>query len=319
MRPLLGLVIGLLVGAIGAVLFVQSLPPKKGSIEERAERAEFELQKMKTEWAALEAKSDPNRQKIRSRNAAESIAHQLRSGRKVSIDDVYVSTMKPWMRNIGPLFDRGRVVSQKKRFDRLTGELTRKYDLDDRQQEKLRRWLDRKAEENGHAISSVLENPSSGFVDFAKAMDEHESSYKSREGLDEFMAETLDADTLTSYQIDRMTERVNRVQNEAEGKVQRLDSIVDLDEDQKDEIFALMARSSEAFDPSMQFEGLEADTTNLDSGAGRDAAIRAVLRPDQRAQLEERRQERLEDARREFEEIGLLPPKGWERLESTAY
>ena len=54
MRPILPLVIGLLVGVAGAILFVQSMPPKEGSAEERVGKLEAELKRSENRVAALE-------------------------------------------------------------------------------------------------------------------------------------------------------------------------------------------------------------------------------------------------------------------------
>ena len=133
------------------------------------------------------------------------------------------------------------------------------------------------------------------------------------------MARTLDADTLATYQADRLAERVERVQNEAEGRVQRLDSLVDLDEEQKDQAFAILAHSSEYFDPSMQFEGLENELSGLRPGMDANKSIEGILRPEQLQRLGDRQRERRDDAFSEFEELGLTPPQGWEEMESGAY
>ncbi|MFT4641395.1 MAG: hypothetical protein ACI8T1_004732 [Verrucomicrobiales bacterium] len=319
MRSFLGLVIGVIVGAIGAVLFTQSLPPEPKSLEARVEKAEFELQKAAQEIHTLRAQLDPNRRKVAQRQAMESIGQRIRSGKRVNLDDVFKGTMKPWMRDVAPLFDRGRMVDQKRRFDRYGGELTRKYDLDDAQQDALNRWLDQQAEVNSDRITNVLENNDSGFIDFAKVMDERVDSPRYLKNLDAFMATTLDPETLSTYQMDRMTERVEHVQNEAEGRVQRLDSLVELDEDQKDQAFAIMAHSSENFDPSMQFEGLETEMEGLRPGADPNEAIKSILRPEQELILEEGRQERLADTLQEFQEVGLIPPNGWEEMGSNPF
>ena len=54
MRPLIPLVIGLIVGVAGAILFLQSMPPKEGSAEERADKLEVELKRANNRVAALE-------------------------------------------------------------------------------------------------------------------------------------------------------------------------------------------------------------------------------------------------------------------------
>ncbi|MEM7385372.1 MAG: hypothetical protein AAF514_10540, partial [Verrucomicrobiota bacterium] len=252
-------------------------------------------------------------------NLAESIAERLRSGQRVSLDEVYSTSVRPWMSGLSPLFDRMRTAEQKQSGDLLIGEMTRNYNLDQAQKERLKKWLNQKTEEKSGRLEKVLNDPSSGFVDFAKAMEDHENRWDDVEGFDEFMATTLEGETLEAFQNDRLAERAERVQNEAEGKMQRIDSMVDLDEEQKDRVFALMARSSEHFDPSMQFEGLEADSSPLEPGREQVQAFNEILRPEQSSALERAMNERLEEARKGFHELGLNPPKGWEELEDPGF
>lgn len=319
MRSILGILIGVIVGAIGAVLFMQSLPAKKGSLQARADKAEFEWAKAEQEMQTLRAQLDPNRRKISQRQAMEGIAERIRSGKRVSLDDVFSGTMKPWMRDVAPLFDRGRVAGEKRRLNRLSGELTREYELDDRQQEALSAWLDQRAEANGNRFGEVLNDPDSGFVDFAKVMDERTSSQRYRRELDAFMATTLDEETLATYQLDRMTERVEWVQNEAEGRMQRLDSLVELDEEQQDQAFAILAHSSEHFDPSMQFDGVDSDVGGFQPGMDARDGLNQILNTEQRQILEDREQERRAEVLREFQQVGLTPPRGWEEMEGNPF
>ena len=105
---------------------------------------------------------------------------------------------------------------------------------------------------------------------------------------------------------------MEQVQAEAERRVSRLNSVVNLDDAQQDQVFALMARSSPNFDPSMQLEGLAGGQTTISPGQSRDEAIMKVLRPDQRHQYEEHRIARRAEATREMEEVGLKLPDNWD-------
>ncbi len=84
-----------------------------------------------------------------------------------------------------------------------------------------------------------------------------------------------------------------------------------LDQEQQDRIFALMARSSPDFDPSMRLEGLGSDTSALTAGASREEAIMQVLRPEQKAKFEAGRQQQRAKAEQEMNEIGLKLPANW--------
>ena len=309
MRQFLGLAIGLVVGAIGAVMFSRSLPPEEGSAEERAEKAEHELLQAEQRVAALEAEGRTGGARRTTRDGLRKIAEDIRAGKEVDLDEVFRGAMKPWMRDLAPLFDRLRVKGQKEEFDRLAGQLAREYDLSERQQWRLKEWLDRKAEENADAFARVLENESTGLEDMIRAMEEFEGN---RSGIDDFMATLLQGETLARYEADRMAQRVESVQAEADRNVQRFDRVVDLDEDQKDQVFAIMARGADDYDPAMQFEGLEGEATRLIPGQSRNEAVMAILRPDQVEAYEAHRRERREEAEREMREIGLRLPPDWD-------
>ena len=111
-----------------------------------------------------------------------------------------------------------------------------------------------------------------------------------------------------------MTERANRVQHEADRMVQRLDSIVGLDDTQRDQVFGIMARGSRDYDPAMMIEGARGEIGTIPTG-DRMASMLAVLRPDQRAAFEAERQHRREEAMKDMEAIGLTLPPNWEMLD----
>ena len=122
----------------------------------------------------------------------------------------------------------------------------------------------------------------------------------------------LHGDDAARYKEDRMVERVENVQAEADRKVQRLDGVVDLDEQQKDEVFLLMARGSPDFDPSMRMEGLTEDAPRLQPGQSRDEAVMDVLRPEQLELYEQHRQRQIETAEEEMRQLGLRLPADWD-------
>ena len=169
----------------------------------------------------------------------------------------------------------------------------------------LKTWLENKAEENSRKFTAVLNSDDTGLEDMIRASQE----LSRVDGLDEFMERNLQGQALEQYREDRMLERVESVQREADRNVARLDQIVVLDDTQKDEIFVIMARGADDFDPSMQFEGLTGEVDPLVSSQSREDAIQSVLRPEQLAAYQEYRRERLFETQRQLNKIGLaLPP-----------
>lgn len=315
MRQFFGLAIGLIVGIAGATLYLKSLPPDPGSLAEETEQTKADLKKAKREIATLKAETGNN---TRSRpgdsfsDRTRRIADDIRAGRLVDIDEVFNAT-KPLMRDLNPLFERIRLRDQKNHFDTIAGNFSREYNLTPAQEENLQRYLEKKGRENTARYSKILTSDQTTFEDFVRASDDFERD----DGLDEFMEDTLQGETLEQFKTNRLMEKIERVQDEADRKMERLDQIVDLDETQKDQVFTLMARSSQDYDPEMQFEGLTSDTTPLTAGQSRKEAILSVLNPGQRATYEAYQDEQRAEAAADLREIGLKLPANWDVFDQT--
>src|SRR5690606_26213801 len=115
----------------------------------------------------------------------------------------------------------------------------------------------------------------------------------------------------------RLTEKAQRVQQEADTKVHRLDSIVSLDEAQRVQIFGVMARGSRDYDASMVLEGAGGEIQAPEPVGDRHAAVLSLLRPEQRAAYEAERKRRYENAAKDAEAIGLTLPPEWELLDDN--
>ncbi len=305
MRPLIALIVGLAVGITGAILFVQSMPPKEGSAEEQVDRLEAELKRANNRVAALEG-SDPSGHKRPGRTIKDNvrgIAENIRDGKPVTPDDVFRAT-QPLIRDLAPLFDRIRVRELQRQSDAKAGEIARKYALNPAQQESLKKWLDQNAADEAKRYTDLISQDGTRLEDLAKASND----VRVDNGLDQYMESTLQGEKLAAFRSTRMLEKVENVQKEADMKVTRLDDIVGLDDTQRGQVFGVMARGARDFDPAMQFEGLGTDTAALDSGKSKQDAILAVLTPEQRLSYEEDRVQKRITAQKDMEAIGLTLP-----------
>jgi hypothetical protein len=308
LRSVVPLVIGLAVGGLGVKLFSESLSGPEGSPEARAAKLEVELKRAENRLAALEGKTGRRSGKTVGDGLRE-IGEDLRAGRPVTPDDVFRAT-QPLMRDLAPIFDRMRVKQQARMIDSMTGELARKYELDEAQQESLKAWFGQRAEEQAKAWSDLVGQEGTTLEDLARAARE----VRPDDGLDEFMAATLSGEELADFKSERMAERAERVQQEADMKVQRLDAIVGLDEGQRDQVFGIVARGSRDYDPGMKLEGSDGAIGSTPPGDVQQAML-SVLRPDQRAAYEAARQVRRAEAAKEMETLGLSLPPEWDLLD----
>ncbi len=309
-RPLVPLVIGLAVGVVGATLFRDSIPGVEGSPEQQLAKAEVELKKVRNELAAFHADPRARRNKPGRTLAdgARNIAEDIRDGKPVTPEDIFRAS-QPLMRDLAPLFDRMRVRGEKQQIEQMSGEIARKYNLTDAQQDALKSWFMAKSGEKAKRWSDMISQDGTRLEDVMKASQQTRMD----DGLDEFMARTLTGEKLTSFQTERMSQRTERVQQYADAKTERLDQIVQLDDAQRDQVFGIMARKSPDFDPAMSLEGGVGEIRASPAGESNEAML-SVLRPEQRAAFEAEQQRRRDDARKDMEALGLILPPDWDPL-----
>lgn len=291
---------------------MQSMPPEAGSAEEQVAQMEVDLKKANNRIAALEDE-DPRR--ARSQGAtftdrARRLADDIRDGKAVSPDEVF-RTMQPVMRDLSPLFDRMRERDSKRRIDSLTGEMARRYDLDEASQAKLADWFTKREEEEAARYSELITRDGTTL----KEMMEASRDVRPDDGLDEFMPTLLSGDKLTEFQDERMVEKVERVQQEADMKLSRLEALVGLDDAQRDQAFTVFAQGSRDFDPGMGFEGISEEVAN----GGQPPSVLEVLRPEQRDVLEAERTRRREEAEKDMAAIGLTLPADWDFFDDDGF
>ena len=312
MRNFLMLLIGLIIGVAGAVLVRDSILPAEGTPEARILALEEELKDTRMRLAMI----DPAMVRPRADTGhavgvgVRGALDDLKSGRPVDMNHLFNAT-KPLLRDLSPLFDNIRRKEERRSMEYLAGEYTRKYDLNSTQQAALKEWLKNRSEQNADLFKAVVLADGTRLDDLVKA-----SKFdRKRNNVDGFMEQQLTGEKLTTYRRDRLEERAQQVQNEADRKVERLNNTVQLDERQQDQVFSIMARSSPEYDAQMMIEGVEASAaTEGNAGPDRDAAIMEVLRPDQQQKYTQYQEERRAKMEMEFTEMGLKIPEGFDAL-----
>ncbi len=301
---------GLLIGGAGAVLFRDSLPGAEGSSEQRLQQLERDYKKAQIRVAELEA-ANPRaaRPGQTISDGLRGLAEDIRDGKPVSPDDIFRRS-QPLLRDLSPLFERIRIRGMEAMSQSMVGELTRKYNLTTAQQETVKKWFAQKAEEDAKNWTDLVSRKGTTLDDLAK----ESRNTRPDKGLDSLMETMLSGDKLASFKSERATEKAARIQQEADRRVEQVNSIVQLDDSQRDQVFGIMARNSPDYDSSIKLEGSSGDIGNLPAGSP-EAATLAVLKPEQRAAYEAERQRRREEAEKDMKSIGLTLPETWNFLD----
>jgi hypothetical protein len=303
-------------------MFRESVPGAEGTTQERADKLEVELKRAQNRISALEAQASQGRNRfgVGAENLKQSVAdgarsimQDIRAGRPVSPEDLFRAG-KPLMRDLAPLFDRVRLKEQRKWIDATTGEFARKYGLNSQDQVALKQWFDAKAREEAQRWSDMIGRDDTRLEDVVRAS----RDVRLDAGIETFMAGVLPAEKLASFKSARLAERAERVQREADMKVQRLNSIVTLDEEQRDLVFGVAARGSRDYDPAMAIDGERGQIATAPV-ANTQEAILSVLNPDQRAAYDAELRRRREEAEKDLNAVGLTLPPNWEMLNDADF
>ncbi len=312
LKQVLGLVVGLIVGVVGGILFSKSLRPEPGSMQDQLEIAQEKLRRAERGLRSMEKHF--HRQQSMRDGGLRDLARDFRDGKDISPDDL-LATMKPWMRQMSPIFGRIRQINEEDWADAKASEWGRKYDLSDSEKAQLKAWFAEQGRIRQERLDEVIASDETGFVDLMRAT---EYSWKDAEGAESLMEGFLEGEERESFLAERLDERVRSVQQEADRNLQRLDNLVTLDDDQHEQLFGVLVRGSEDYRPEVKPEGFVGQETALDR-AGRDTAIREVLRPEQIQQLDQERDRRREEAEKELRRAGMVLPKDWDLLEGDFF
>jgi hypothetical protein len=302
------------------------MPGGEGSPEERANRLEVELKQANNRIAALEATNSDGHQpqgvlgrlagsragskdRRTLADGARRIAEDIREGRPVSPDDIFRAS-QPLMRDLAPLFERVRVKAQQQMVESLTGELSRKYKLTPQGQAQLKEWFEERSNQMAQQWSDMVARDGTRLEDVIRASHD----VRIDEGLDDYMPNLLSGDALATFKAERMKERGQRVEREADTKVQRLDAVVGLSDAQKDQVFGIMARGSRDYDPSMALNGALGPIGATPGGNPHEAML-SVLTPDQRTAYDAETARRRAQAAKDMAAVGLTLPPNWEFLD----
>jgi len=308
MKSILPLAVGLGVGVMGASLFRGSLTGPAGSAEERVLVLESELKKAENRIAALEVGGGKGSDRT-AKEGFSDLARRLQAGEKVTPDDVLKAT-QPLIRDLSPIFERMHAREIRDQADALSGELARRYDLTADQREGLKRWFAQQAEGQAREWANLVSREGTTLQDLADAA----GDARVDDGLDAYMEGVLTGDKLETFRAERLAERAGRVQQEADRVVSRVESIVELDDSQRDQLFGAMARSSRDYDPQMSFEGA-GGAIEVGGATTRDEAVREVLRDGQWQAYEQHRAALREQEAARLGELGLSLPDDWDPME----
>jgi hypothetical protein len=273
-----------------------------------------DLKKAEQQLRALADTSPRKRFGAANAESIRSIAQAIKDGKPVTPDDIFRS-FKPLLRDLSPLTERIKAIEIKRSAEARAGEYARKYGLTIVQQNLLVENLTRKNTEQMKHVQDTMLSDHSTMRDYLKAQREMKSDL----GLDETMSQFLTGEQREEFLAERLDEKAQRVQFEADGRLNRIDAIVKLDDQQRRQLFLQLAQTSPDYDPRMSFAGLQEGVTPAAQGMSQEQAIMSVLRPEQRQAYDSHRENRRKAAREDAAAMGVRLPDDWDMDDDINY
>lgn len=308
-KGVLLMIVGVVLGAFGAGLFVKTLPPEEGSMQEQLDQLEFDYDALQRRYAAVSG--DIERRKDGTGDRMRSVMGKILAGETVDPNEI-AHAMKPLMRDISPLMSRISEIEAQDWADSKAGAFLRKYNLPKGKKAAVQAAFERAKIEDAERVRSVLQDERSTFTEIAKAMDNRQLELTD---LSSELGNVLSGEQLKEYQDDLKARRVDYVQDDANRYLSRLDDIVGLTPTQHEDAFYLMVRSSPDYRAEMDVGGLTGERRPLNH-RDRNNQLQRILTPEQEAQWQRTQMERFEKAEREFGRVGMSVPDGWDLLDN---
>lgn len=283
---------GIALGAVGAwVIITKKNPaavPDGGTAVVAEASTSRELEAARARIAELEALLEARLAEAGEKLEGEAVAEAdqgVSMPREIKNLADLVQASRPMLTRMTPMFQ----AMLERGIERRVAEMKDQLGLTDAQAEELARRLRQAGEDELAKFNERAVDPSTppGEV-FSR-----DGGPLQGEAFETILRESVDEEQFAEYQRRQLEDRAASLERAANREVDRLGRQLELDEGQKDQVFEIYARTSNRFDPSLEVQTDSGATADVEAGASREDAIRAVLRPDQQEvydrQVEERR------------------------------
>ena len=156
-----------------------------------------------------------------------------------------------------------------------------KLDLTDAQSESITKRMVAMVQENTEKFQAELDDGSRSMQEIMESQGDFWR--QNEDNIEVMLKEELNEEQFGQFKTEQLVERTGRVQRSADRELAAIDSKLELDDTQEDQVFDILVRTSPEYDEAMAIEGIEADipAAALAEDTSKEDAIRAVLDPEQ--------------------------------------
>ena len=163
-------------------------------------------------------------------------------------------------------------------IQRGIAEYTEKLDLSDDQVARLKERFTEYMNKEMEAFEAEIGNENMNFQEIMQKRGEMRGAQE--EAMLEIVKEELTEEQFADFEREQLVEKTQRVQQDSDRELRRLDNDLNLTESQEDAVFGILVQTNSEYDDSMEIEGA-GEGVAIGADVAKEDAIRSVLDAEQ--------------------------------------
>ena len=209
---------------------------------------------------------------------------------------------RPLMKSLALMFGEQRKMMTERLIKGMAEKLAAQMGLTEEQTQEMIAHFLKLDDENFAKIKAMLDRPLTILDIFSVAKD-----MNPQKSMDDYVMTKLTDEQKKSWENQKLETKAQQLERTATRQLERM-SALNLDEQQKDQVFDILVKKNPQYDPALAVEGLDSGGEAADDAKTQDEAIAALLRDDQMAEWTQMQERRSKETKRWTDALGGFDP-----------
>ncbi len=297
-KSLVVLTAGILIGG-GAVFAWTELRTREavGEMTDALDRRDADLARLKADLAGARSATESLRRQF------ESAGVDLSPVKENELDiQRLLNDARPLMKSLALMFGEQRKMMTERFIKGMADKLAAEMGLTEEQTQEMMAHFLKLDEENFAKIKAMLDRPLTILDVFTVMKD-----MNPQKSMDDYVMTKLTDEQKKSWESQKLETKAQQLERTATRQLDRM-SALNLDEQQKDQVFDILVKKNPQYDAALTVEGLESGGVALEDGKSQDEAIVALLREDQMADWNKMQERQNNEKKRWSDALGGFDP-----------
>ncbi len=297
-KSLVVLTAGILIGG-GAVFAWTELRTREvvGEMADALDRRDADLARLKADLAGARSATESLRRQF------ESAGVDLSPVKENELDiQRLLNDARPLMKSLALMFGEQRKMMTERFIKGMADKLAAEMGLTEEQTQEMMAHFLKLDEENFAKIKAMLDRPLTILDVFTVMKD-----MNPQKSMDDYVMTKLTDEQKKSWESQKLETKAQQLERTATRQLDRM-SALNLDEQQKDQVFDILVKKNPQYDAALTVEGLESGGVALEDGKSQDEAIVALLREDQMADWNKMQERQNNEKKRWSDALGGFDP-----------